>query len=422
MRVAMVTIGTRGDAQPMVVLAAEMRRRGHDVALGLPPNLEGFGKRAGFDVSVVGPNTQEYMESAEGREWLAAGNVKAFMDALSRVAHDHDASMNAEVLGVCEGADAIVAGLLTEDRAACIGEARGIPVVTVHMAPFRRTRAYPNCFVTSRPLPGPLNLATGAMFDRVWWKGLAEDINHFRTELGLATTKKPTPARLAAAGAVELQAFSPTLAPGIRDYGERRPIIGNLSPDPDLRASLGEGIVDPDLDSWLAAGDPPAFLGFGSMPVTDPGAALEMIERVTGNLGLRALVGAGWSHMTASTSDGDRVRVAGSINHDLVLPRCRVAVHHGGAGTTMASISAGVPTLVCSVFADQPFWGRRLATLGVGAHLPFPELSESRLEAAMRPLLDPTMARRAAALADAVRREPDPAGRGADIIEKVLSH
>jgi sterol 3beta-glucosyltransferase len=419
-RIAMITIGTRGDAQPMVVLATELRRRGHDVSLGLPPNLEGFGKRAGFDVTVVGPDTQAYMESPEGRTWLAAGNVKAFMDALSQVAHQHNESMNAEVLEVCSGADVIVAGLLTEDRAACIGEAQGIPVVTLHMAPFRRTRSYPNCFVTSRPLPGPLNFATGMMFDMVWWKGLKADINDFRTELGLATTKNSTPVRLDASGSVQLQAFSPTVAP-VKDYGTHRPIIGNLNPDAGLRASLGEGVLDPELDNWLTEGDAPAFLGFGSMPVTDPAAALEMIDHVTQNLGLRALVGAGWSDIAGSASDNDRVRVAGSINHDLVLPRCRVAVHHGGAGTTMASISAGVPTLVCSVFADQPFWGRRLEKLGVGAHLRFAELDATRLEDSLRPLLDPAVAARASALASAVSREPVAAGRGADIIETVIS-
>ena len=419
MRIAMVTIGTRGDAQPMVVLGAELRRRGHNVSLGLPPNLKDFGARAGFDVSTIGPNTQEYMESGEGKAWLAAGNVKAFMDALSQVAHKNDASMNAEVLRACDGADVIVAGLLTEDRAACIGEAKGIPVVTLHMAPFRRTRAFPNCFVTTRQLPGPLNLASGAMFDRVWWKGLRGDINNYRTELGLATTKKPTAARLALVGSTELQAFSPTLAPGIRDYGALRPIIGNVSPGPELRALLGEGTLDPDLDSWLAEGEAPAFLGFGSMPVADPVAALKMIDEVTQNLGLRALVGAGWSHISKEKAESDRVRVVGSINHDLILPRCRVAVHHGGAGTTMASVSAGIPTLVCSVFADQPFWGRRLEKLGVGAHLPFSELSQSQLEGKLRPLLDSAVQARATALADAVHREPDPVGRGADIVEKV---
>jgi UDP:flavonoid glycosyltransferase YjiC (YdhE family) len=60
------------------------------------------------------------------------------------------------------------------------------------------------------------------------------------------------------------------------------------------------------------------------------------------------------------------VRVVGNLDHDSVLGRCRAAVHHGGAGTTAASLQAGLPTVVCSVFADQPFWGTRVVDNGVG--------------------------------------------------------
>ena len=154
------------------------------------------------------------------------------------------------------------------------------------MAPFRPTRGYPNCFVTNTKLPGLLNLATGLLFQRVWWRGLHQDINRFRSDLGLAATKRPTASRMATAGNVELQAFSPTLAPAIHDYGERRPMIGFLRPEPETRALLGEAVIDHELDAWLDAGDPPAFFGFGSMPVTDPAAALRMITQVTDALGL----------------------------------------------------------------------------------------------------------------------------------------
>jgi UDP:flavonoid glycosyltransferase YjiC (YdhE family) len=337
------------------------------------------------------------------------------------MAHEHDQSMNTEILRACDGADVIVAGLLTEDKVACIGEARDIPVVSLHMAPFRPTRGYPNCFVTNRRLPSPLNLATGLLFQRVWWRGMHQDINHFRADLGLAPTKRPTPSRMAAAGNVELQAFSPILAPAIHDYGERRPLIGFLHPEPETRALLGEAALHDGLDAWLAAGDPPAFFGFGSMPVTDPAAALRMISQVTDNLGLRALVGAGWSALGSDSTGGDRVRVVGEVNHNLVFPRCRLAVHHGGSGTTVASVSAGLPTLVCSVFADQPFWGGRLEDLGAGTHFPFSKMSPLRLEDSLRRILEPSVTTRAGELAAALRREGNATQRGADIVEKAVS-
>ena len=82
--------------------------------------------------------------------------------------------------------------------------------------------------------------------------------------------------------------------------------------------------------------------------------------------------------------DNPAVTVVGGVDHSAVLPLCVAAVHHGGAGTLAASLGAGIPTFVCSVFADQPFWGARLVDAGVGAHLPFNDLDRARLEKALR--------------------------------------
>jgi sterol 3beta-glucosyltransferase len=421
MRIALVTSGTRGDAQPMVVLGAELARRGHDIALGLPPNLVSFGERAGFLVRSVGPDSQAFMESPEGQTWLASGNVKAFMDALGKVVHDNSESSNAEMIAACSGADVIVSGILTEDNAICLGEAWDVPVVLLHSAPSRATRAYANYLVTTRCLPGPLNRATGALFQRIWWRSLGPDVNRFRAELGLAPTRATTAARVAASGGLELQAFDPVLAPGIDDYGDRRPLVGFLTPGPEERARLGEAGLDRDLASWLAAGDAPAYFGFGSMPVTDPGATVGMITRVSERLGLRALISAGWSRIGTDHGDSERVRVVGAVNHDALLPHCRIAVHHGGAGTTAASVAAGVPTVICSVFADQPFWGARLEQLGAGAHLRFAKLDEASLEAGLRRALDPGVTERVAALGAVLRSATGAAARCADLVEQVVA-
>jgi len=195
------------------------------------------------------------------------------------------------------------------------------------------------------------------LFERTWWKRMRADINAFRTEIGLAATNKPTPARIAAAGFLELQAYSAQLVPGIDDYGPRRPFVGFLGLDTSTRARLGEVGAPSELDSWLSDGEPPVYFGFGSMPVADPDATLAMIAEVARSLGVRALLSAGWGQLGKggdAGSDKDLMCV-GPLDHGSVLPRCRAAVHHGGAGTTAASLSAGLSTVVCSVFADQPF-------------------------------------------------------------------
>jgi UDP:flavonoid glycosyltransferase YjiC (YdhE family) len=401
-----------------VVLGDELRRRGHSVVLGVSPNLVAFGERAGLTTFPVGPDSQQFLESPDGQRWLAAGDVMALTQALGKIVHDNAALLDADTLRVCDGADLIVTGSLSEHRAECVAEAQGVPLVCLHYAPMRPTGAYPNMLITTVRLPRRRNLATHSLFQRMYWRSMARDINTFRAGLGLVSVSTPTATRLAAAGTLELQAYHPALVPDLTDYPAHRPIIGFLTPDRDLKKRLGEEDVDPVLDAWLADGDPPVFVGFGSMPVIDPAATMDMITTATGRVGARVLIGAGWSRFGQTHTQGDRVRVAiGVLNYDRVLPRCRVAVHHGGSGTVAASVAAGIPTFVCSLVADNPFWGARVEQLGIGVHERFADLNQDRFVTGLRRALHPEVITRSRAIGDRVRADTGAAGRAADLID-----
>jgi UDP:flavonoid glycosyltransferase YjiC (YdhE family) len=258
---------------------------------------------------------------------------------------------------------------------------------------------------------------TWTLFERVAWKAYAADVNRVRAWLGLPAVNSLMARREGIGELLEIQAFSAEIVPGINDYGEHRPFVGFFIPTEEDRRAFGETTLSADLDAWLSAGDAPAYFGFGSMPVRDPQAAVRMIEQATQHLGLRALISAGWSELEQSNDSNGRVRVVGALNHDAVMPRCRLAVHHGGSGTTAASVTAGLPTLVCSVFADQPFWGKQLARLGAGAHLRFESLTVAKLERALRRILRPEATQRARALASAMTSQPNAAARAAALIE-----
>jgi sterol 3beta-glucosyltransferase len=103
----------------------------------------------------------------------------------------------------------------------------------------------------------------------------------------------------------------------------------------------------------------------------------------------------------------------------VLFERCAATVHHGGAGTTYASLRAGIPNLICSVFADQPYWGLRAKALGVGTTFPFKRLNEKRLTEGVRTLLDPAVRARARALGKRLRAE-DGLARIIDMIERDL--
>ena len=101
-------------------------------------------------------------------------------------------------------------------------------------------------------------------------------------------------------------------------------------------------------------------------------------------------------------------------------PRCRAVVHHGGAGTTHEGLRWGRPTLVCPVFGDQPFWGRRVATCGAGPDpIPLRHLDEDGFAEALLALQSDAVQERAASLGERIRSEPG-AEAAVDLVEAAV--
>jgi sterol 3beta-glucosyltransferase len=121
---------------------------------------------------------------------------------------------------------------------------------------------------------------------------------------------------------------------------------------------------------------------------------------------MRALIGSGWTDIQMAACDlPDNLAVVEQADHAWLFPQCAAIVHHGGAGTTHAGLSAGVPNVVCSFFADQPLWGGRVSKLGVGTHMRFRDISYARLKACLEGALREEVAAKASQLGAALAAE-----------------
>ncbi|WP_227996584.1 glycosyltransferase [Nocardia australiensis] len=421
MRIAIPLTGTRGDVQPVVALGLELRRRGHDVLLGAPPNLVDFVTATGLTARVCGPDIQQLYSSPEGQEALAAGNTLRLMQLVARQMAGYAEQMNREVIDVCAKADLIVASTVTEDRASSVSEAMGVPLVSLHYYPCRKNGAYP--FPGALPAhwnpPVPVNRATWVLAENLRRVVFMRYLNNLRATLGLPKSWSSTAAVLERANVPEVQIYDPALVPGLpAQWDGRRSFTGFLTLDQAARAAVGDLSGDhAGILSWIAEGQAPVFFGFGSMPIRDTAAVLAMVSEVSARLGVRALVSAGWSDLdVANAQAGANVKVVGAFAHDIVFPHCAAAVHHGGIGTLFESLRAGLPTLVCSVSFEQPMWGGQVERLGVGAHLRFTQLTAARLEEGVASLLTSRRKARAAEFARTLS-SADAAARTADIIE-----
>jgi vancomycin aglycone glucosyltransferase len=157
--------------------------------------------------------------------------------------------------------------------------------------------------------------------------------------------------------------------------------------------------LDPELEAFLAAGEPPVYFGFGSMRM--PAELAEVIVAAARAVGRRAVIAAGWAELAPLDGEGDCLGI-GEVNQQALFGRVAAVVHHGGAGTTTAAALAGVPQVIIPQAYDQPYWAQRVTQLGIGAACPPGTPDAGSLTAALRQVLQGGPATRAAALRPAL--------------------
>ncbi|MCR8898510.1 MULTISPECIES: glycosyltransferase [Gordonia] len=434
MKVAIVIIGTRGDAQPGLVLAHALVERGHDVRIGLPPNTINDVMRQSLDVRPLGVDSRAHMEKVRRIRRETEGKpIRRMRDLGAAHVFGWDQLVD-DMATVVDGADVIVTGYNTEVQALAYAEAAGVPLVSIHHAPVRRNRRVAP-FIGRLPARNSAAvLANWLLFDAVTSLLGRRRENRLRAQLGLPKVSRQFATRMKDIPGVELQAYDPMFA--IRDDPtwdgdsriRRRPAVGFIELPADLRPFLDPQPDEPepgdDLMTWLDAGDDPLYVGFGSMPMRGEKATLDAFLTVARRLGRRLLICAGWTDLSAeirAAAESDDVRIESHVDHATVFPRCAVVVHHGGAGTTAVALRSATPSLICWYMVDQPFWGEELERLGIGASMPMTSdgvLDPDRIEEAIISLLDPGVAERARRVSEKLTRAGDTVTYAVDEIER----
>ncbi|KAA9162026.1 glycosyltransferase family 1 protein [Amycolatopsis acidicola] len=391
---ALALVGSRGDVQPGLAVAAGLRERGHRVELGVAPNLLPMARRLGLDAIEIGVDSRELLTSSLVRKEMRSADPRRRARALREVAAYGWTELREGIERLSVKADVVVTGLLGQEMGAAVAEAREIAFAALHYCPVRANSVVP--LVSFGGKSARVRSSTWRAGEAVRWALTRKAENEHRKELGLPPAVVDLPSRLRDRGATEVQAYDAALVPGLAgEWGNRRPLVGSL--DLPWSARPAENI-DGELESWLAGGPPPVYVGFGSMPVPDPAAVLDSVTRMCDELGVRALVVAGWSGFERPADA--RLFVTPAVEHAEVLPKCSVVVHHGGAGTTAAVVRAGKPSVVCPFSADQPMWAAILRGHGIGTSVRFSRLDAASLTAAVAAMSRPEVRARAERFAE----------------------
>jgi UDP:flavonoid glycosyltransferase YjiC (YdhE family) len=404
MRIALLTIGSRGDTQPYVAVGHELLRRGHSVVVTATEDLVPLVTAAGLEaVPYAGVRMRDVADSDEGKRLLARGDLLRFLRLYREKQKTwSDALLDGLLRGV-EGADAIVSHPLAEIAGQTFFRTRGIQHIRTVLTPVVPTSAFSAPLLTDGRFP-VFRRATHLLVAAMAWQAEKRAHRIGCARLGIEPERTNPHTAMSRTGVPAAVLISPTLVPRPDDWPASHVQTGYPGLCPELREKLGERGIAKDLDAWLSAGSAPVYLGFGSMPIFDPAGFMQMVRGVLRKRGQRGLVVAGWSRLDGFEASDD-VLVARAVDHDAVLPRCTMAVHHGGLGTTTAVLAAGIPALVCPMLADQSFWGARVELLGAGVSLPFRKLDAARLDRAIERLSQDDVRERVRALAEKMRSE-----------------
>jgi UDP:flavonoid glycosyltransferase YjiC (YdhE family) len=417
MHFVFVAVGTRGDAQPSVAVGAQLARAGHRVTIATHEDHRPLVESAGLSLRPICGDMRALLDSPAGRSWVESGDdIRAYGRAFRALFEPLCESWCRQQIEATADADVVV-GHLMAVGAAYGAEKRDLPYLLLCPYPSLASGSVALAPIGELPLIGPwLNRLGWRIFEGICWSAMAVAANRLRAELELpASTAKNVWIDLRARRTPYLHCYSPTVLPRPADWPEYAEVTGWC-----LLESASSWQPPAELTRFLDGGEA-IYVGFGSMTGMDQSLLAETTLGAIRKAGKRAVVCGGWGSLK-SVAAHENVLVVDDVPHDWLFSRVSALVHHGGAGTFMAGLCAGKPTLVVPFFGDQPMWGRFARRLGVGpAPLPKKKLDQNRLAAAIRDVCEKESYRtRAAELAPILRAEQGAARTAARIVE--LAH
>jgi UDP:flavonoid glycosyltransferase YjiC (YdhE family) len=405
-RVRVITVGSEGDVRPYVALGAGLRNTGHDVRIVAHPGFEYLVRRSGLDFAPVAGDPRGMADNCQLR---ALHDDSQNLLRWWRTFNDVDAPLMCQRLSdcweACQDAEVIVVSILPYLLGFAIANKLQVPLVRAFYFPVSPTRSYPPDFVPSwLRLGGRLNLAAYQLQRQLLWQIARPWVARAcREVLGQETLPVLEPfGELDRRQQLLLYCYSPEVAPPPPDWGSWIEVTGYWFLDRPV-----DWTAPSDLLAFQDAGPRPVYIGgFGSMTNRDPTEIARIVGRALALTGQRAVVLKGWGGLRPDELPRE-IFAVDWVPFDWLFPRVAAAVHHGGAGTTAASLRAGLPTITVPFFLDQFFWGRRVFELGVGPQpIPRKRLEADALAAALRlATTDPAMRCRAAALGERIRAE-----------------
>jgi len=346
MKVILSSRGSRGDVNPIIEVAATLKNSGHEVMICVPEIFKDYCHELGLDPTLYPEDSKAVMQNMGS----GLGSLKGAFDFFSSSVEDQFKYM----LDV--DADAVVT-TINEIAAPTIAEYRKIPHFRIGFSPVLPGNHAPP-FMPWQNMPPLLN--------RMGWNGLnifskmviKKFVNTKRIELGLKAAKDSNAYHTG--NSHTLLAINPELAPPCKTWKNRYKYDYTGYCYGQINGGLDAGLL-----AFIESGNPPVYVGFGSVQIDNPKAFTDIVVEAVKQVGCRAIVGQGWTGL-GNNQINKNIFCIGESDHGTLFPKLAGIVHHGGSGTTHTAAKAGIPQFILPQFYDQYFWGNAIYKMGIG--------------------------------------------------------
>ena len=403
MKITFLTVGSHGDVRPFVALGQHLKAMGYEICVATHPEFKAFIQGAGLAFYAVSGNPREILEGEMGQALAQAGtNVVKYLKQFRAAAQDSLRPGFDECLMAAQGADVLIAPFFVAPIAYQIARKLGCKTILAYLQPMTPTGAFPVLMLPKLYLGGFLNKLSHHFARQLFWQVFRDIVADWsRDSLGL---KAPlwAPFGRMERNSLVLFAYSRHLLPRPYDWPERYHITGFW------QMPAAEQFEPPEhLNQFLNSGEPPVYIGFGSMSNADPQATLALVLEALEKSGQRGVLSKGWQGMQGEELP-DYAYWVEPLPHDWLFPRMKAVVHHAGAGTLATGLLAGKPTITIPFLGDQPFWAQWVFARGLGPRpIPRHQLKVDNLAQALEQACtaNGSMAHRAAEIGARMQKE-----------------